>query len=94
MLYLIQRVEIYDVNGYTVCARGAGELDKYLNDVPTKYILNKDYIKDAYIVLTENEYVNFNCVELEHIKINKVSDTEDEAMLLREKVTDRMYQLV
>lgn len=83
ILYLIEKVEVYDVNGYKLCAKSNADVDKYLEDVPTEYVKNKDYIKEGFVILTEREVEGFYCKELEHLKINRILTTEEEAELYR-----------
>lgn len=93
MLY-VQRVEIYDVNGYTVCAKDVESLEVYLSDLPKGYIKNKDYDKESYVILTELEYLNFSCKELQHMKINRLFTTEESALIGREYMVNQLMSLI
>lgn len=79
-MYFVQDVKVFDVNSYEVCAVGEKELEEYLVDVLESHILNKDYKREASIILTEQEYGSgFTCKELRHMKINRLFQNRDEA---------------
>lgn len=73
------RVELYDVNGYKVCATERKELEKYLMDVPSEMIQNIDYEGKVYVNALGREFQKEGCKELQHMKINKLFLTEEEA---------------
>lgn len=79
----IKRVKVYDVNGYKVCAESEKELEKYLSDVPSNLIGNKDYIGDKFVLAIGKEFKKDKCKELEHMKINKLFETVEEVDVMK-----------
>lgn len=80
-MYRVEKVEIYNVNGYEVCAKDRVRLDEYLRDVPKKYIKNIDYVGDSNVILVGEDGTNFKCKELRHLKINELFDKKNKALL-------------
>ena len=76
----VEKVSVYDVNGFLVCEKGEGELDKYLEDVPSFYIQNKDYLGERFVLAVGKEFTTHKCKELRHMKINELYHTEDLAL--------------
>lgn len=91
-MYLIEKVELYNVNGYTLCAIAKKDMEEYLEDVPEQYIKNKDYEGKGCIILTEKEVEGFYCKEIDHMKINRIFRTEEEAELYRMYIVERLAQ--
>lgn len=93
-MYYTKKVRVYDVNGYMVCVKEDGseqELNRYLEEVPEELIKNRDYIGESYVVLTKVEAEGFTVKELQHMKINKLFNTDTMAELFKMAIVEDMY---
>jgi len=76
----VEKVKVYDVRGFLVCAKEEEDLELYLSDVPKEMIENQDYLGEKYVLAMGNEFTKDMCKELRHMKVNRLFDTEEEVM--------------
>jgi len=77
---VVERVEVYDVNGYLVCAKEHKDLKDYLSDIPREYYHMARYLGMHYVIGCGDEFITKRCIELRHMKYNMIFHSEDSAL--------------
>lgn len=83
----ILKVNVYEVNGFTVCTKSEENLHQYLEDVPLADMLAKEYKGERYIVAMGKEFEKTPCKELRHMKINQLFDSQQDATNFLQKIS-------
>lgn len=79
----VEKVEVYDVNGYLVCATDYKALEEYLSDVPEEQVEIRNYLGVRYIKTVGKEFKDEKCKELQHLKINVLYETSQAVKQVR-----------